>query len=406
LPPVSQTAISETDKLQSAAPQEDYYTLDEIKGEMKKLVWKKGDFTVTPYGYLWGATTYETERSNNGDYTYYVYSAQAPEQVGPTYHVDAKSTRIGFDVLGPRIACLNCAQSGGKVEFDFQGASAQENKGTVLLRHAYWEVKDDEFRLLAGQTWDVVSPLYPNTIMYTVYWGAGNIGYRRAQFRGERYIAYSDDLLLTMQGSLDGNIIADTAPTGISVIGDQSSWPVVEGRTALTFGPRGKDCQPVTLGVSSHIGEQRFKYTAAPAQEMYARTWSCNVDLKAPVTDRFGFQGEYQIGEDLNAFQGGILQGYNFTLRKSIYDTGGWMEVWYYWTPQWHSHVGYCIDSPLVSDIPTGGRTYNAVYFGNLMYDVTKQFTCGLEVGQWRTLYNGLAPGESTRIEFMARYGF
>jgi hypothetical protein len=404
LPPVSQTAMADGDKLQGSAQKEDYYTLDEIKTEMKKLVWKKGDFTITPYGYLWGAMTYETERSNNGDYTYYVYSAQAPEQVGPTFHVDAKSTRIGLDVLGPRIACLNCAQSGGKVEFDFQGASAQENKGTVLLRHAYWEVKDEEFRLLAGQTWDVISPLYPNTIMYTVYWGAGNIGYRRAQFRAERYFSCSDCLLWTVQGSVDGNIISDTTPAG--VIGDQSSWPIVEGRTALTIGPRGKNCTPIVLGVSGHVGEQRFKYTAAPAQIMYAKTWSFNVDLKAPINERLGFQGEYQIGEDLNTFQGGILQGYNFTLRKSIYDTGGWLEVWYYWTPQWHSHVGYCIDSPLVDDIPAGGRTYNSAYFGNLLYDVTKQFTCGLEVGQWRTLYKGLEPGESTRIEFMARYGF
>ncbi len=406
LPPVTQTATSEADKIQPAAPQEDYYTLDQLKAEMKKLVWKKGDFTVTPYGYLWGATTYETERSNNGDFTYYIFSAQAPEQVGPTYHVDAKSTRIGLDVLGPRIACLNCAQSGGKVEFDFQGASAQENKGAVLLRHAYWEVKDEEFRLLAGQTWDIISPLYPNTIMYTVYWAAGNIGYRRAQFRGERYLACSDELLLTMQGSINGDIIADTAPTGINAFGDQSSWPIIEGRTALTFGPRGKDCNPITLGVSGHIGEQRFKFTSAPAQELSADTWSFNVDLKAPITDRFGIQGEYQIGDDLSSFQGGILQGYNFTLRKPIYDAGGWLEVWYYWTPQWHSHVGYCIDDPLDSDIPAGGRTYNAVYFGNLLYDVTKQFTCGLEVGQWRTLYKGLAPGEATRIEFMARYGF
>ena len=420
LPPVTQTATSppaaapeapsppvpQPTAPQSAAPQEDYYTLDQLKGEMKKMLWKKGDFTITPYGYLWGATTYETQRSNNGDYTYYVYSAQAPEQVGPTYHVDAKSTRIGLDVLGPRIACLDCAQSGGKVEFDFQGASAQENKGAVLLRHAYWEVKDEEFRLLAGQTWDVISPLYPNSIMYTVYWGAGNIGYRRAQFRGERYLACSDELLLTLQGSINGDIIADTAPTGISAIGDQSSWPVVEGRTALTFGPRGKDCNPITLGVSSHIGEQRFKFTAAPVKEMSAETWSLNMDLKAPITDRFGVQGEFQIGDDLSSFQGGILQGYNFALRKPIYDTGGWLEVWYYWTPCWHSHVGYCIDDPLDSDIPAGGRTYNSAYFGNLMYDVTKQFTCGLEVGQWSTLYKGLAPGEATRIEFMARYGF
>jgi len=403
---VSNSSASADPAAAQAASQADYYTLDQIKTEMKKLVWKKGDFSVTPYGYLWGAMTYETQRSNNGDYTYYVYSRQATEQVGPTYHVDAKSTRIGFDVLGPRIPGLDCAQSGGKLEFDFQGASAQENKGTVLLRHAYWEVKDEEFRLLAGQTWDVISPLYPGTIMYTVYWGAGNIGYRRAQFRGERYIALSDELLLTAQGSLNGDIIADTAPTGISAFGDQSSWPVLEGRAALTIGPRGKDCHPITLGVSSHVGEQRFKYTAAPVQELYARTWSVNLDLKAPVTDRLGFQGEYQTGEDLSSFQGGILQGYNFTLKKPIYDTGGWLEVWYDWTSQWHSHVGYCVDSPDVNDIPVNGRTYNQAVFGNLLYDVTKQFVCGLEVSSWRTLYNGLAPGEATRIEFMARYGF
>ena len=401
LPPVSQTPTPP-----SAAPQEDYYTLDEIKGEMKKLVWKKGDFSITPYGYLWGATVYETERSNNGDYTYYVYSAQ--DQGQPTYHVDAKSTRIGFDVLGPRIPCLNCAQSGGKVEFDFQGASASENKGTVLLRHAYWEVKNEEFRLLGGQTWDVISPLMPGSIMYTVYWGAGNIGYRRAQFRGERYLAFSDVCLLTTQGSINGNIIADTAPTGVNASGDQSDWPILEGRAALTLGPRGKKDHPITLGVSSHVGEQLFTFVspAPAAKNLRAKTWSLNTDLKAPVNDRLGFQGEFQIGEDLSAFQGGILQGYDFVQRNSIYDTGGWMEVWYDWTPKWHSHVGYCIDDPLDSDISLGGRTYNQAYFGNIIYDVTKQFNCGLEASSWRTLYNGKTPGESVRIEFMARYGF
>ncbi len=372
---------------------------------MKKLVWKKGDFTVTPYGYLWGAMVYETERSNNGDFTYYIFSAQ--DQGEPTYHVDAKSTRIGFDVLGPRIACLNCAQSGGKLEFDFQGASAQENKGTVLLRHAYWEVKDEEFRLLGGQTWDVISPLYPNTIMYTVYWAAGNIGYRRAQFRAERYIAFSDNLLWTSQGSINGNIVADTAPTGVNATGDQTEWPIIEGRTALTLGSRGKNDLPITLGVSGHIGEQRFTFVNPnPAKDLRAKTWSFNVDLKAPVTDRLGIQGEYYFGEDLSTFQGGILQGYDFVLRKSIYDTGGWLEVWYDWSPCWHSHVGYTLDDPLNSDISFGGRTYNQAYWGNIIYDVTKQFLLGLEVGSWRTLYQGKEPGESVRIEFMARYGF
>ena len=386
----------------SGTGQEDYYTMDEIKAEMKKLVWKKGDFSITPYGYVQADMIYETERSNTGDYTFYVFSAQ--DQGEPTFHVDAKSTRLGVDLLGPKIACLDCAQSGGKVEFDFQGTFVTENKGSVLLRHAYFEVKDEDFRLLAGQTWDIISPLNPNSIMYSVYWGAGNIGYRRAQFRGEKYIAFSDELLWTNQGSINSDIVSDTAS---NMSGDHSGWPVIEGRTALTFGPRGKGCNPIVFGASSHIGEQRFTFTGVnAAKDLPARTWSFNLDLKVPVTDRLGFQGECYVGENLSAYLGGILQGYDPILRQSIYDQGGWMEVWYYWSKQWHSHVGYCVDDPLDSDISFGGRTYNQAYFGNIIYDVTKQFNVGFEASSWRTLYNGKTPGESTRLEFMARYGF
>jgi hypothetical protein len=161
------------------------------------------------------------------------------------------------------------------------------------------------------------------------------------------------------------------------------------------------------LGASGHVGEQRFTFVSPnPQKDLRARTWSLNADLKAPITDRLGFQGEFQIGEDLSTFYGGILQGYDFVLRNPVYDTGGWMEVWYDWSPCWHSHVGYCIDDPLDRDISSGGRIYNSAYFGNLIYDVTKQFNCGLEVSSWRTLYKNNTPGEAVRIEFMAKYGF
>ena len=385
-------------------PVEDTYTLDQLKGEMKKLVWKKGDFSVTPYGYLWGNMVYETERSNNGDYTLWVTSAQDAGE--PTFHVDARNTRLGIDVLGPKLACLNNAQTGGKVEIDFQSTATglTENKGALMLRHAYVEVKDEQFRLLAGQTWDVIAPLNPNSIMYSVYWDAGNIGYRRPQFRGERYLAFSDTLLLTLQGSIDGNIPVDTAPAGITATGDQSSWPILEGRAALTFGPRGKGDLPITAGVSSHVGEQRFRFGTT---DLPARSWSLNLDLKAPFNECWGFQGECYMGENLSQFLGGIGQGYDFTLKKSIYDRGGWAEIYHYWSPSWHSHVGYCLDDPNDNDIaPAAGRIYNQVYFGNIIYDVTKQFQLGLEVGSWRTLYKAEAPGESIRTEFMAKYGF
>ena len=64
--------------------------------------------------------------------------------------------------------------------------------------------------------------------------------------------------------------------------------------------------------------------------------------------------------------------------------------MWYDWTPRLHSHVGYGIDDPNDDDLTfVGSRAYNQFYFGNLSYDVTKNFLAGIEVSSWRTLYVG-----------------
>ena len=66
-------------------------------------------------------------------------------------------------------------------------------------------------RFLVGQTWDVVSPLLPSTVNFSVNWAAGNIGFRRTQFRVERYLHLRDDMTLTFQGALAQNIVPDLA---------------------------------------------------------------------------------------------------------------------------------------------------------------------------------------------------
>jgi hypothetical protein len=125
------------------------------------------------------------------------------------------------------------------------------------------------------------------------------------------------------------------------------------------------------------------------------------------MNEYWGFQGECFVGENLSQFLGGIGQGYDFTLRRSIYSQGGWIEGYYYWTDKFHSHIGYTLDDPLDSDItPAAGRTYNQVIWGNVIYDVTKQFQLGLEVGSWRTLFQAETPADSIRTELMVRYGF
>ena len=212
-----------------------YFSLDELEAEMKKLAWTKGDFTITPYGILWANWVEETGRTDPGNYPLYVQRPR--EDANGDCFVDARSTRLGFDILGPQIPLFGGAQTGGKIEFDFQRQIDVENKSTVLLRHAYIEVKDDDARLLAGQTWDVISPLYPGVLFYSVGWDAGNIGYRRPQFRAERRFECSDTFAPIAQGSLNTCAPTDVSGTPETYEALSSDWPILEGRLATQLGP-------------------------------------------------------------------------------------------------------------------------------------------------------------------------
>ena len=396
LPPTGPrvTTVSLTDQ-----PDIGYVTLDEARAEMKKLAWTKGDFKIVPYGILWGTTTYETQRTYIGDYSLWAIS---PDVEGEdAFHVGAKNTRLGVDIAGPQIPFFCCAKSGGKVEIDFQGSFTVENKPGVLLRHAYWEIKDDDFRFLLGQTWDVISPLYPGTLMYSIYWGAGNIGYRHPQVRYERYFTMTDLWKLDVETSIGTDGGSDFT-TGAISDGDHAGWPVVQVRVGSTLG----QCRPIKFGVSGHIGEDVYDF--AGADDTVRPSWSLNADLHMPITDRLGFQGELFTGTNLKPYLGGIIQGVDVAgTQDAIRSSGGWFNVWYNLTPRLHTAAGYTIDDPIDSDLGTAtGRIYNQAYWGNISYDLTKKFMMGFEVSQWKTLYVGQAPAESTRFEWVAKYGF
>jgi hypothetical protein len=391
----------------------DYYTFDELSCMMestaKKFAWRKGQFSIVPYGYLWGNMVYETSRTHSPSRSYAAWVLPQDVQGDRVFLVDGKNTRLGVDIAGPSLALFNCAKTGGKVEIDFQGDFSNTiNRGGVLLRHAYVEAKNEQYRLLLGQTWDIISPLTPNTTMYSVYWWMGNIGYRRPQLRGERYLAFSDTTLLTLQGSLNANCLSDFSGHA-DILREPGGWPTIEGRTALTLGYRGRGCKPIVAGLSGHIGNVGFDHYAGGAllaDDVRRRTWSLNLDLDVPITDRFGLRGELFTGEALGTYLGGVGQSINPITLEPIRSRGGWGEIYYYWTGRLHSHVAYGVDDPVDGDVVAGGRTYNQFYFANIMYDVTKKFRLGFEVGQLKTLYNGLNPGDCTRMEFMARYGF
>jgi len=98
------------------------------------------------------------------------------------FTMTANETRLGLNATGSGYGDVTV---GGKLEVDLYasitGASIAENKAMLQLRHAYFFLEKHSFKVVAGQTWDLISPLNPSTLNYAVLWGCGNTGYRRAQ---------------------------------------------------------------------------------------------------------------------------------------------------------------------------------------------------------------------------------
>lgn len=387
------------------------------------LTWGDGAIRVAPYGAFWGDMLYASRRTSPGPFTLFVPSRE--EQGEDAVTIDVRRTRLGLDVSGPTVAEIGNAKTSGKIEIDFHGDFVTENRASVLLRHAYWEAQNDEFRVLVGQTWDVISPLYPSTLNYSHGLFAGDIGFRRAQFRAEHYMQLSDSMQFVLQGSLNQDVVTDFR-TDPSVRREASDWPVLQARTALSFGTHCDDRDAVTLGFSGHIGETGFDFltpgppplSLPPQDDARFKTWSFNVDLRVPVSDRFGFQGEFFTGANLSSFLGGVGQGICPCLRVPIRSIGGWGEIWYHWTSWLRSHGGFGVDDPRDDD-SLFGRTYNQFIFTNVICDVTQRLSTGLELTFWKTLYretrgsqipaNQLAPsqpGESVTIDWMVKYAF
>ena len=120
--PATPTAMQQPTSTEGIGPQQQY-TLEELRGELQKLAWKKGDFSITPYGYLWGNMVFSSERTDPGSYTLFVQSPTATGGAESEFIVDDRNTRLGIDVGGPKVCWFGEeAQTGGRFECDFQNA--------------------------------------------------------------------------------------------------------------------------------------------------------------------------------------------------------------------------------------------------------------------------------------------
>lgn len=328
-----------------------------------------GDTEVTWYGFFKGDLAFDSAASSHGNFAMWV-KAHAAGTAEATHNLTANQTRIGFNMKREDVV--------GKFEFDFYGGGAQ-NKSYLQLRKAYVDLPLGPVMLRAGQDSDVISPLVPSTVNYTVCWGAGNIGYRRPQLR-----VYDQSGGLSWAAALARSITPDLDGNGI-VDGENSALPVVQARLAyaLTAGTA-----ELTLGGSGHYGVMD---TPALAGKDGYDTWSVNGEAVIDLSSRLKVLGEFYTGSNLATYFGSIL---NADTVDGLTSLGGWANIQYKATDDLALSLGGSYDSVDVDDLTgAGARSANQVVFANAQKAIGSGVKAGLEVSYWTTEYPNAPAG-------------
>jgi hypothetical protein len=389
-----------------------------------------GGNRISLYGMLRMDSYYGTARFNHNQFTYYANSpdpAVTPATNDRHNWIDMtpRLSRLGVKVDRDSLPFWQEARVSGVLEFDFQNRATSEVSGLESesrelprLRHAYIKLTAGGFSLLAGQTWDLISPLWPVVNADGMMWNSGNLGDRRPQLRLGYDIPIGDDALFTTAvaaartGAIDRQDLDGTQPptalaTGDSMRdGDASARPMVQARigVAKLLGKR------VDAGVWGHYGWERTEIPIGASARTVFYTASVGYDLKVKIIDELIFAGEIWYGKNLSDLRGGIDQGVNTVRGMEIAARGGWAELVAQLANPYYVAVGVGVDDPRNSSLSTAGaltqRTHNiAPYVWNKV-DFGGGFTIGAEAIFWATDYLTVETGRANRYSLFVTYSF
>lgn len=359
-------------------------------------------FDFIPYGFIKLDASYDTSQMNNGNFAAWVLSEEGNRN-DDEFNMTAKATRLGLRINSREKSDILAT---GLVEVDFFGDdNGGENRPGILVRHAYAKLEwpEERFSILAGQYWDVISPLNPNVLNYTVQWFAGNIGYRRPQVRATKVYALSDTADLKLEAAVTRNIGGIPRSIETPDTGADSGIPAFQGRVSSTFpffGP-----QPTTVGFSGHWGKEELDTVSG---EKHFDSWSLNLDITQPVNDWLAIQAELFTGENLATYFGGIGQGVNVARKREIASRGGWVAARLTPYDKWSFNLGVSLEDVDGDDLVgmAAAREYNRAVFGNVIYSINKSTDVGFELSHWRTDYKGRPDADSIRAQTSLIYKF
>ncbi|UCF14223.1 MAG: hypothetical protein JSW59_12485 [Phycisphaerales bacterium] len=391
--------------------------LDQELQELKKTLMQKEEPAKAPtlrpvlsnldiqlYGYLKLDAAYDTSQTDDGNFAKWV-EREDLNQDDDQFNMTANQSRFGMNITGPDKGAMTTS---GRAEVDFFGGGSQ-NKAHLMMRHAYMKLDwpEDRFNIIAGQTSDVISPLVPATVNYSVAWWTGNIGYRRPQIRLTKVLGIDGDVDLTLEGAVARTIGRDNLfLAGTLDSGEDSGQPTIQARASVTAPVFCS--KPATIGLSGHYGEEEYD-VAANGSDKEFRSWSLNMDLLQPVNDWLTIKSELFTGENLDAYLGGIGQGVTLTganMYDEIGSSGGWIAASLGpWSGRRYN-LGIAADDVDRDDVNEGARTLNSSVFANMFWAFDKNTEFALELSHLKTNYAGNGDADSFRIQTAFIYKF
>jgi hypothetical protein len=370
------------------------------------------------YGILRMDMYYGTARVNHNEFTYYALTpdpSQTPTINERNNWIDftPRLSRLGVKVDRDSLPFWGSARASGVLEFDFQNRATSETNGLESesrelprLRHAYIKVTSGGLSFLAGQTWDLISPLWPGVNADGMMWNTGNLGDRRPQFRVGWETPISDDpgfniaVAAARTGAIDRKNL-DGAASDNMRDGDDSGRPMLQGRVGLArlFDKR------VDVGVWGHFAWERTETKIAGRNHFYSN--SVGADLKAKILNELTFAGEIWYGKNLSDLRGGIDQGVDTATGKEIVSRGGWAELVAQLADPYFIAVGVGVDDPRDGTLSAATqRSHNiAPYIWNKL-DFGGGVAIGAEAIFWATDYFNLQTGRANRYSLFVTYAF
>lgn len=360
---------------------------------------------VQLYGFARLDGAYDSGKINPGNTAMWV----RPENLNNNdaeWNMTAGATRIGINLSGPDTESIKIT---GNIEMDFFGGGTENNQNP-RLRHgyikAYWPASD--FTILAGQTWDLHSPLIPFVDDPALMWNAGNIGSRHPQLRLTKGFSTGEKGRIELSAAAartigETNSFADSWNTDP---GKDAVLPTLQGRIALSA-PLLVNNQPATVALSGHYAQEEWD-TNTSGDYTKLDSWSCNFELSMPLHQKLLLAGEYFNGTNLDDSLGGIGQGVNTTTVREIRSSGGWAALRYTSSPSTTISFGGGIDDPRDSDLPalTTARTVNRTIFANVINKITPNLILGLQLSEWRTGHKNSTTAEALRAQSSLTYKF